>query len=255
MANPAQQPRGRCRPWPKKFDGMRFVIDREKLRDEFLRNPHYKWEDFCTDRGYKADARTKKEFPVKAWQQAWLQQQVEHTEDTLMKDAANLRHFIAQQRLEFPRQWERSAQAMKGLADFILERELRAARWDKENEEAILKDPTRARCHMKPSNLAFLASAQKTIQEIHRNALLLPPPGEAYKATIPIRETDPEVLDAEQEEQRLREIPVGLIGGGTLDEGKMTQILDRWIDQNAKAAEADKNLESLDDQDQPIDPL
>lgn len=254
-AHGAKQPKGRFRPWPKKFDGLRFVYDKDKLRDEFLRNPQYEWGKFCEHAGYNPSPRHRNEFPIKLWQQMWLQQQVSQTEDSLMNEAVELRTFIARGRLQYPRQWSSTAEAMRQLSNHLLNRELANAQWDLDHAEEILANPNLVRCKITPANLAFLAGANKTIQEIQRHALLMPPPDQAYKATIPIRETDSDTLDAEQEEQRLKNIEPGLLGGGTLSEAKMTQILDKWIDQQAGDQKALPEPEALDDSDQPIDTL
>ena len=248
-----KHPKGRYRPWPKHYDGLRFVIDKDRLREEYLRNPHYSWEDFCAANTYKATWAAKKDFNIKAWQQEWLHQQVTASEDGLMNEALEVKKFIAKARLEFPKEWNDTAKAMKGLADSLLRKAMLNAKWDQENEAAILAGKAAPRSSMKTSELSSLADAMGKIQALQRNALLMPSQ-DVYKAAIPIRDADPVVVEAEQEESRLRSIEVALVGGGTLDDTKMTLILDKWIDQQAKAPPATGG-EDLDDLDKPLESL
>lgn len=242
------------RAWPKlRIEKKAFQIDREKVRLEYLSNPHYAWEDFCKLKEYNPGSDGRKQFSVRHWQQEWLAQQVQATEDGLMDEALATKRDIAKGRLAFPKEWGKTAVAMKQLSDYMVNQAIQAAAYDQQHAEFILKNPEAKRFKMHPKELATLALAQRRIQELHHASLLLPSQ-EAYQAIIPIRETDPQITEAESEEARLRAIEVELVGGGTLDENAMTQILNKWIDQQATPQVALGDLSNNDSNDSDLLP-
>lgn len=224
------------RPFPMKQDGDREVYDKDTLRDQYLNQNIYRWQDFCASYSYDPSPVLRGRFPVRIWQQQWMRQQIESHEERLINPAFEVKRFISDQRLLFPKVWNEAANAIKFINDHFLSKTIKEIRWDQEHEQEIWEGTVKSRVSLKPSEIVSLGQSQRIVQDIQREALLVPSQ-ESYAAMVPIRDTDPEVVEAEAEGDRLRAIGTRLISGEALTDDKMTALLDRWIDNQSRPQE------------------
>lgn len=233
---PPEKPKKTYRSWPKKQDGTLRVIDRDKLRLEYLGNPFYEWKRFCNSKRYKPFKPA--ELPIKRWQQEWLQKQSEDQEESVVDRAVNLRIRVIMHRLDYVEHWGQSGQALRGLLTGIVNQQLRDASFDQENIEAIQSGTIKPRLKLTPMGLSMLANAAKTIQEVQLRALLIPKPP-TQQDILPIPERTADDRTAEVEEERLRNLPVSILGAQGVSPSQLTKMLSGWYDQ---AAETQKEL-------------
>lgn len=247
-------PKKSFRPWPKRHDGVRRVVDKDKMRLLYMNSGHFSWVDFCKEYGFDPSAKKKQTFPVKSWINEKLQGQIEVREEQAITPALEVKSYILNERLKFPRLWNEEADRTLSLVKAYERNAILNAQWDIQNSEEIKLNPTKKRFNLKPSDLAFLATAKKTLQDIHRGSLLVPAV-DAYKAIVPIKDMDPEVSQGEAEGERLREIGIKVLGCGALDHNTMTQMCAQWIDQNSTKNETEVPNSPGPLSNEPITPL
>lgn len=232
---------------PKKWDGTRYIVDVEKVKQRFLASDSFAWADFCTEQEY--NPTTRQLFPVRAWIQEKLQQQVQIRDEGKIGKALDVKSIIQDERLNFPEMWNEESKNSLQIMQYM-EMLIRSdIKHDVEQAEAlkkglIKKEDVKPRFKTKPSEMAGIVNVKKSLQAIHMNALLIPP-GDAYQSVVPLRELDNEIADADAESERLRSIGVEVIGNqAAMNQNEIAKMMAKWIDQAAKPEQAAIEVES-----------
>lgn len=234
----------RYKPWPK-LKGQN-VYDKERIKQIYLANPHYRFDLFCSEYKFNPTVIPNKAFPIRLWQAEWVQRQSLIQDEELMADAVSARRRILRRRLEFPDHWGDMAHNLKQIHMHMARTYATQIQDDIANEALIRKGEMRASFKLGPTGLRDFTTAAFTIQELELNSLLVPK-DHKQADMIPLPERTMDDQRAEQELEELRNLPTRIIG---IDPGvppeKMTEMLAQWFDQ-AKMPEiaADEDPEGV----------
>ena len=235
----SEKPARRFRPWPKKFDGVRNVIDKEKLHQQYLDGAKYAWRDFCETKNYDPHPQKKQDFPVRVWQAEWIAHKVRESQEDAMDAVLDLKKYVQEERLKLPRTFNEMANVFRTLGTVIINQDLADARWDQEHAEFLKSNPEQRRFKMPPAKLSLMVNAQKRVMEMQQEALLIVR-ATAYQDVLPLKDPDPEETEAMAEGERLNSMGTTLIGAPTLSQKDVAAMMTEFVDQYRDAEQVAK---------------
>lgn len=221
------------RQWPKKRrapNDSRWTLNREKLREMYLANPHYSWKEFCKDHGYNPSARNAQEFPVKQWQQEWIQQALDDQDEDAIAKAVAARPQLLAERVKFIEEWNKTAKSMKSIHDYMLYRVEKDIQHDIRNKELIAAKQVMPRFTLTPAQWVALTLAGEKLAGIASHSLLLSK-DTAIKDVLPIPGKTETQRDEEAALQELQTLNPTLIGAPVSDPAALAASLAAMFDQ------------------------
>lgn len=244
------------RPWPKRFEGVRKVIDKDRIKELYLEGKVYEWAAFCQSHNFSPVKEYRNTFRFTAWQAEWINKWSQEHDDALVPAAIEVRRQILKARLELPKRWGDQAEAIRSLFAFALRREQLDAQHDNDNEEAIRKGTIKPKSKITPKDIATLAQTALLMNQLDRDALLLPAQ-EIYDKVIPIKQQDATESDESREDARLAALDIEIPGVVVGSQEDLAILMAKYIDQAAVTnAIEDQSQETLPPADNaPLDPL
>lgn len=239
------------RPFPKCFDGVRELIDKELVKEQYMQSKHFTWDDFCKE--FEYDRKNRAYFPFRSWRELKLQLEVELTDESLVQQQATVREKILKGRLEFPDKWSEESENTLQLVRAVESRLVMDHNWDMEHKKDITENPKLARFKPRIHEISALAHTKYTLMKLHQASLLMEGK-DIYKAVIPIKDPDPEATQAFTEGERLRGMGYRLIGGGAVDHQSLTHLYKTWFDQEKDTVNQTSDAEE-DPDNAPLTPL
>lgn len=218
---------GDYREFPKMHDGAREVVDKQAVKDQFMRCQHLSWAKFCEEYGY--NPKNRMSFPVRSWTEEKTQLKVELGDEALIEKQVEIRHLLLSERLDFPKTWNDTAKGMMAFLNIEMNQWTANYNWDNENKDLLQRDPSKRRYKFNLPALTKMAHVAKILQDMQAKALLLKQAD--FAAVVPVKAADQEVIQAEAEENRLKEIGYARLGGGAIDHESLTQLYRNWFDQ------------------------
>lgn len=227
MAGVPTKVKPKYRPWPKKRDGHHSVLDKDKIKQIYLSHPNPDWGDFC--KAHNFNPATPRDLNANAWRREWLESQIKTQDENVMNKAVQMRTDILLHRLRYITDWGQHAEALKMIQMQAARSALEAYQFNQQFAQEILTGKVKAKRVPTAMDLSMLSKAALNIQELERNALLIPHENSAEKV-LPIPEMKPEeqMDDALLEEQRNEPYPI--LGTVNLKKGEMTEVLAKWFD-------------------------
>lgn len=221
------------KPWPMVDGPGRKRVDRDKLKEEYLQNPFYSWLDFCAAAGYNGPgSNNNATFPLRKWKQEWVNRQVEVQNEAILPQAISVRAAVIKDRLNFCQQWGDTTKNLRNVLDAALRFHAIDAQHDLRLISEGVLDADRMRFKAKGTELNAIVHAYRNLQQIQLTSLLVPGT-QQQESMIPVREKPVEELDAEQEGEDLRNMPINIMGHEGVPAEKMTEIMAKWYDQLA----------------------
>lgn len=227
--DPVKPEKKRFRPWPKRHDGGRWVVDKERIKALYIEGKVYEWGAFCQTHNFNPAKATKAVLRFGAWQAEWLNLWTKVDDDALIPQAVKVRREVLTARLRLPGKWGEQAEQLQQMLNFILRNEGLAIKHDLENETKIKAGEVQAKSKITAFEVARLAHAQKVIMELERAALLLPS-DDTYEKVVPIRQQDATEVEEDKEDERLAAMGVQVPG---VDPKDLAQLMAKFIDQAA----------------------
>lgn len=235
------QPNQKFKPWPfktEKGNGKR-AVDREKLREQYINNPHHDWYAFCRMYGYNDSPKLSRHFPIRRWRDDWIDNQIGVQDEEAKVRAIAVRADVIYRRLDFVTSWGHQAGKFRELLEFAINRHQLLANLEhkliveaggdaKKTKEVLDMEITE--CGSIELNRLLDAAGKLQIIEM-RSLLLNTKDSEQMQAAILPPEKKTEGTD-----QTPEELPVQIMGeGGTLSPAvKITdieRIMSGWYDQ------------------------
>lgn len=242
--NALDKVRRKRKAWPKKRDGHRLVLDKERLREQYLAAPHYSFHKFCEAEGYDYEARFLVEFPYRRWMSEWLESRMQRQDDETIASAVEARPNLLMERIRYVKEWGKSASNLKAIHDYMLSQIAADIQHDLKNADAITRDPKLRKFKLTPGKWMTMAIASEKLISIARQALLIPAQDQLnHVLPIPTKGADERQEEAELEE--LQNIGVSIIGQQeALTTQELGDTLAHWFDQHQEEKPATKTVEA-----------
>lgn len=220
------------RPWPKKIDGFnREVLDREKIKEQYLSGPIYDFKEWCELWHYDyIGVRKNSQLPIRSWKEQWIKQRAEDQDDATIRQAIELRPKLLERSLEYIKQSGWTADTLRSVFNYHLSLIAADIRHDQENAEAIARGTVKAKYDRNDQAMQLLANAGEKVDKLMRSSLLLPNE-KLREAVMNLPEIKQEERSAEAEGEELRSMPTQVIGFEGLSTAEMLKAMAGYYDQ------------------------
>lgn len=230
------------RPFPKKTRPVGYngeseweLVDREKLKEQYMSQPFYRWEDFCNAFNYDPNKERKKDFGVSQWQNDWLHERQVEQDEQVIQRGIKVREIVGHKRINYIEFWNNSYDPLQFLFQGtynMYAAELREA-YEKNNGDAKA-----ALRHLKKTHRSWtgdikqIFEAAQDLQKLQLTGLMMSQKDVEQLATK-IRQRTAEEIAASADGERLHDMPMGI----TDAEGKLVKVeeavklMSGWYDQ------------------------
>lgn len=201
------------------FPKLNGQIDKDGVRELYLRSPYYDWTEFCA--AHKFNPALRSEFPVRSWQAEWIQRKSVEQAQMLAPKALELRSKIARGRVDVIEAQMQTNALLRGILN--------------QNLDLIGKNQSGAMTQLVSAELAVLAKANQLIQQAEFQTLLM----SAKTATIN-GSPDAPLMDESREdaEDQIPEYEIHTIGHEGVPAKELAKELAAYFDQfDGKPAE------------------
>lgn len=240
------------KPWPKRRDKEkgRPIVDRDKLKQQYLSQPYYVWKDFCNAFGYKPDKDSSKEFPIKSWQQEWVETRCEDQDNSAIHRAVNLRETLTMRRLDYIEFWNGQYDALNFLTQATI------AAYSHTFQEAVARNNgnlARALIEVKRTHkhwahdIEAINSASHKLQKVQLTGLLMSQK-DAEQLAMKIRQRSAEEREIEADGESIKSMPIAITqaDGTLISPEKVMPLMSKWYDQLQSATPTEEEEPNSD---------
>lgn len=217
----------------KKTDGGRIIIDRERLKEEYMNSSEYDFKTFCSVAGYHYTSDMINDFPIRSWREEKIRAQIEVQDTSIIKDGMELRGVILANRIKSIKKWDSMARMARQIMEYKMILLTEAMQTDVERSrlaKAMGTEPPAPTFKLSEASSAMLMSSLKTLRDLEQSSLLVPTQTDQKSALgIPvIKETEKE---AEYEQERIDNMKWTVMNSEGLKNNELQNMMTQWFDQ------------------------